>query len=151
MWRPHPRHAKVDPANPRCWGTDDRSGFVFNLEDLVLEFEWAGTQLINKHVLVGPQYVDEPNEQLRSISLPPDPPPILQARPEPYTLDEGLLPLTTEPGYAGDPGQVLRVDSVRPGTPPGPGESTVGKDPTAGENTTTYIGVEPDTSPDYSP
>jgi hypothetical protein len=61
-----------------------------------------------------------PQEQLRAIKLPPDPDPIINARPEPYTVDEGLMPLTTESAYPGDPGQVLR-------------------DPATGQ----YIGVEP--------
>lgn len=150
-YRPHPKRASVDPSNPRAWGTCDRSGFIHQWVNLVPEYAWEGTQLVNQNILVGPQFVDIPNEQFRSIRLPPDPPPILNARPEPYSVDEGLMPLTTEPGYPGDPGQVLRVDGVRPGTPPAPGESTVGKDPTAGEPDTVYIGVEIDTSTNYSP
>lgn len=145
-WRPHPKNATVDPTNPRAWGTCDRSGFIFNHEELQKEYQWAGTTLQDQHVLVGSPYVDEPAEFLRAIKLPPDPDPIIDARPEPYAIDEGLMPLTTESGYPGDPGQVVRVDGIRPGTPPAAGQSTVGKDPTAGENVTTYVGVETDTS-----
>lgn len=109
-WRPHPKHARVDPSNPQAWGTCDRSGFVHNLVDLVPEFEWAGTQLINKRFLVGRRFVDVPNETLRSIVLPPDPDPVINARPEPYSMDEGFMPLTTEPAYGGDPGATIRDD-----------------------------------------
>jgi hypothetical protein len=109
MWRPHPKHASVDPSNPRAWGTCDRSGFIHQHDQLVNEWMWAGTQLINTHVLVGQRFVDEPNEQFRVIRIPPDPDPILNARPEPYGVDEGLMPMTTESAYPGDPGQVLRT------------------------------------------
>lgn len=121
-YRPHPKHARTDPNNPLAWATDDRSGFLFNHEDLVPEFEWGGTNLIDKHVLVGPPYVDIPQEQLRAIVLPPDPDPIINARPEQYIIDEGLMPMVTEAGYPGDPGQVLRDGEgnyigVEPATP----------------------------------
>jgi hypothetical protein len=146
-WRPHPKYARTDPSNPQAWGTCDRSGFVHNLENLVQEYEWAGTTLMNKHVLVGERYVDEPNEQLRAIRIPEDPDPIINARPENYSIDEGLMPLTTEKAYPGDPGQVVRVDSIRPGTPFVLGQGILGGvDPLAGTPTTTYVGVETDTN-----
>lgn len=146
-WRPHPKHATVDPTNPRAWGTCDRSGFIFNHEDLEREYQWAGTTLQDQHILVGSPYSDVPSEFLRAIKLPPDPDPIINARPEPYSIDEGLMPLTTEPGYPGDPGQVVRVDSIRPGRVFTPGQSIMGGvDPLAGTPTTTYVGVEPDTT-----
>lgn len=102
-WRLHPNHARVDPTNPQAWGTCDRSGFIHNLADLKPEFEWAGTQLINKHFLVGDRFIDVPQEQLRTIKIPPDPDPVLNARPEPYAVDEFMnTPLYSEGG------QVLR-------------------------------------------
>src|SRR5580693_1043134 len=96
-WRPHPRRARVNPSHPEAWGTSDRDGHIRNLVDMQWQYEWAGTQLINKRILVGRDELDEPQEQLRSIKLPPDPDPIFNARPEPYGMDEGLLPLATEP------------------------------------------------------
>jgi hypothetical protein len=74
------------------------------------QYEWAGTQLINTGVLVGRDELDEPQEQLRAIKIPPDPDPVINARPEPYSMDEGLMPLTTEPAYGGDPGATVRSD-----------------------------------------
>ena len=87
-WRVHPRHAGTDPDNPRTWGTCDRSGFVHNLGDLRWDRQWAGNQLINKRFLVGPDYLDVPQEQLRTLVLPADPAPVFNARPENYVVDE---------------------------------------------------------------
>lgn len=121
-WRPHPKRARTNTRSPRCWGTCDRSGFVHNLEDLVPEYQWAGTKLMNQNILVGRRYVDEPQEQLRTIKIPRDPDPIINARPEPYSVDEGLMPLTTDPAYPGDSGEVIRDgDGNYIGVDPGDG------------------------------
>jgi|SRR5215831_7637353 len=107
-WRPHPKNAVVNPSNPRAWGTCDRSGFIHNLENLREEFDWAGTQLINKRFLVGQRFIDVPQEQLRTIKIPPDPDPVFNARPESYSMEEGLMPLATESARTGDPGATIR-------------------------------------------
>lgn len=86
--RPHPRRARTNPLSPRAWATDDRSGFVGNHQDLCWQYEWSGTGLINTRVLVYPDQLDIPQRQLGSIILPPDPPSILNARPEQYAIDE---------------------------------------------------------------
>lgn len=87
-WRPHPRHARTDPTSPRGWATDMRSGFVGNLENMVWQYEFRGLGLYNTQVLTLPEYADEPNRQLGSVILPPDPPGLLNARPEAYPADE---------------------------------------------------------------
>lgn len=87
-FRPHPKHAETNPDFPRAWATDDRSGFVSNLGNLRWEVQWAGNQLVKTGFLVGPDYLDKPQEQLRTLVLPADPPPIMNARVEPYTIDE---------------------------------------------------------------
>lgn len=106
--RPHPRRARTDPSAPRAWGTCDRSGFVANQKDLVWQMEWAGTQLINKRVLVAPDMLDKPQRQLGTIILPPDPVSIANARPEQYYVDEyanilfeTITPLSIEGGFSG--------------------------------------------------
>lgn len=86
--RPHPRRARTNPQSPRAWATDDRSGFVGNHQDLCWQFDWRGTQLINTRVLVYPDQLDTPQRQLGTIVLPPDPTPIMNARPEQYAIDE---------------------------------------------------------------
>src|SRR5215472_6812977 len=87
--RPHPRRASVNPRSPRGWGTCDRSGFITNHEKLAWQFDWRGAQLVNLKILVAPDMLDKPQRQLGTIILPPDPEPILNARPEPYTMEEG--------------------------------------------------------------
>lgn len=86
--RPHPRRASTNPSSPRAWGTDDRSGFVGNHENLCWQFDWAGTGLVNKRILVYPDELDVPQRQLGTIILPPDPAPVMNARPESYAIDE---------------------------------------------------------------
>lgn len=86
--RPHPRRARTDPRSPRAWGTSDRNGMIGNQENLVWQLEWAGLKLINTKVLVHPDEYDTPNRQLGSIIIPPDPPPVMNARPEQYAIDE---------------------------------------------------------------
>lgn len=106
-WRPHPKHAAVNPSSPRAWGTSDRNGFIGNLEDLRWQYDWAGTQMINKRILVHKDELDEPQEQLRAIKIPPDPDPVLNARPEPYSVDE----FQNTPLYA-ESGKVLRNETT---------------------------------------
>lgn len=109
-WRPHPKGAEVNPSFPRAWGTCDSCGFVLNHHKLQEQFQWAGTILQNTHFLVCERCLDVPNEALRTIVIPPDPPPIMNARVEQYDIDEGLMPLLTEPAYPGDPGSVIRTE-----------------------------------------
>jgi hypothetical protein len=89
--RPHPRRARTDPQSPRGWGTDDRSGFVGNHQNLQWQMEWGGLKLYNKRLLVYPDMYDTPQEQLRAIVIPPDPQPIMNARPEGYSFDESTF------------------------------------------------------------
>ena len=91
--RRHPRRARVDPASPRSWAADDRSGFIGNHENLCWQYEWAGSRLINTKILVFEDELDKPQRQLGTIILPPDPPPIINARPEQYDIDE--VPVST--------------------------------------------------------
>jgi len=92
--RIHPKRARVDTSSPRAWATSDRSGFVGNQENLRWQHQWAGTRLINTRVLVYEDEYDQPQEQLKTIILPPDPVGIRNARPEQYYVDEyaGILP-----------------------------------------------------------
>lgn len=79
---------EVDTDNPACFAICDRSGFRRNLKDLSWQMQWAGQALLNLRLLVRPESLDIPQEQLRTLILPPDPPPILNARPETFYIDE---------------------------------------------------------------
>ena len=87
-WRPHPKLTRTNPSSPRAWGTSDRSGFIGNQENLQWQHEWQGVRLVNLRFLVYPNEYDEPNRQLGTIILPPDPVSIMNARIEPYAVEE---------------------------------------------------------------
>jgi len=87
--RRRPRRAEVDPFWPRGWATSDRNGAVGNLANMKFQFEWRGPKLQNTRVLVHEDELDEPQRQLGSPALlGPDPPPLMNARPEQYAIDE---------------------------------------------------------------
>lgn len=97
--RPHPRRARTNSSAPEAWATSDRNGMISNHPDLMWQFDWQGTQLINKRILVSRDEYDTPQRQLGTIILPPDPVSIVQARPEPYPIDElweRMMELNTE-------------------------------------------------------
>lgn len=99
--RPHPRRARTNATSPEAWGSSDRNGMVNNQRDLMWQYDWSGTQLINKRILVSRDEYDEPQRQLGTIILPPDPVSIPNARPEPYPIDEvweRMMESSTEPG-----------------------------------------------------
>ena len=71
-----------------AWATSDRSGMISRHGEMRWQYDWAGTDLINKHVLVDINELDEPQRQLGGVIIPPDPPSVMNARPEPYAIDE---------------------------------------------------------------
>lgn len=86
--RKHPARARVNPRWPEAWATSDRSGFVGNHRDLRNQKEWAGFELVTLNELVYDFEYDIPQRQLGALILPPDPPPIDNARPEAYYIEE---------------------------------------------------------------
>jgi hypothetical protein len=96
-YRWKPRYAEVDADNPQAWATCDRCGFVWNLYRLTWQYDYRGTsQLQNIRILVCPPCYDTPNPQMAPVILPVDPPPIFNARPEPYTVDEASWLVTQD-------------------------------------------------------
>lgn len=87
--RPHGKYVAVSATNPEAQAQCDRCSFWRNRGDLVFQTQWAGQHLYNVQVLVcRDRCFDTPNEQLRTIILPPDPPPIINARPPNFTYEE---------------------------------------------------------------
>jgi len=82
-----PGRAEIDPFAPQAVGICDGCGFVHNLRSLNWQFEYAGTALIDKRLRKCAICLDKPNDQLRTIRLPPDPDPIFDARPENSDID----------------------------------------------------------------
>lgn len=94
-WRPHGR-AHVDPSSPRAFGCCDRCGFLYNFRDLTEQMQWAGSLKVSQNILVCDTCLDEASPFLRTLVLPADPPPIIDARVEPYALDEDDFRVTQD-------------------------------------------------------
>ena len=89
MARPHGKYAAVDASNPEAFAECDRCGFWYNRSKLVWQNAWAGTHLYSLGLLVcQDRCYDIPQEQLRTIILPPDPPPVINARPPNFEYEE---------------------------------------------------------------
>lgn len=86
-WRYHGR-AEVDPQRPEAWGVCDRCGIWYGLNDLNWQYQFAGVGLVNLNLLVCRPCMDIPQPQLTALIIPPDPEPIMDARPEYYSVDE---------------------------------------------------------------
>lgn len=85
--------AIFDPLNDTveaAFSTCDRCGLQYRHDDLVWQYDWRGNNMQNLMILVCKRTcVDEPFEFNRPIILPPDPMPILDARPGFYAAEEG--------------------------------------------------------------
>jgi hypothetical protein len=92
--------AKVSSRNPQAFAICDRCGFGYNHVDLRWQMDYAGAALINKRILVCSHCYDTPNEQLRAIVLPADPPPILNARLPDFKKAESNIRATSAPPTA---------------------------------------------------
>ena len=118
----YPGRAQIDPFAPQAIGICDRCGFQYNLRSLQWQQRWAGTNLINSNLLVCDRCLDIPNEQLRSIRLPPDPDPIMNARPENFAEAEknylNLRRLITKQSMFAASGEMTAQLEVRLGMVP---------------------------------
>lgn len=85
--RPHGR-ASVSLRNPRAFGICDRCGFLYNHNRLQWQYDYAGSGIINKRILVCNDCNDTPQSQLRAIVLPADPVPIQNPRVQDYAAAE---------------------------------------------------------------
>jgi len=84
-WRPH-GHVKVNARSPRAAGVCDRCGRIFQHNTLRFQFDFSGLRLQNLRILVcDAGCYDVPQRQLGAKILSPDPLPIFNARPEPFT------------------------------------------------------------------
>ena len=97
-YRWHPKNAETNADSPRSWGSCDRCGMIWNLDQLQWQYAYQGSQTPqNTRFLVCPRHLDQLNEQDSPNLLSPDPLPVYNARPEPYTLDEASW-LSTQDG-----------------------------------------------------
>jgi hypothetical protein len=86
-YRYHGR-ASVDPSSPRAFAVCDRCGRWDNQVNLKWQMQYAGPTLVNLRLLVCDSCLDTPQQQLRTVIIPADPPPVYNARPEPFVIDE---------------------------------------------------------------
>ena len=112
MSRPQSKYVKVDPTNPEAAGQCDRCSQWWQVRELIWQDYWAGQKLYNSQLLVCPHCYDTPNEQFRTIILPSDPPPILNARVPNFPYEEQTVRIIQfagprEPPYGAGP-QTLR-------------------------------------------
>lgn len=88
--RPHSRF-NVSRTNPEARGVCDRCGSHWQRSVLQFQFQWVGPTLRSLGSLVCPRCLDIPQEQLRTILIPPDPEPIRNPRTENYTADDAPI------------------------------------------------------------
>ncbi len=81
----------VNSEAPRARGVCDRCGQHWQHNKLTWQFEWVGPKLQNLRFLVCPECYDKPQQNIRTIVIPPDPIPIMNARPENYVQDDNPL------------------------------------------------------------
>lgn len=89
--------ARVSAKSPQAQGVCDRCGIWHTLVDLSWQFDWRGTNLANLWLRVCRRCLDTPQQQLRAITLPADPTPVWQPRPENFDAAE-IDYRTTVPG-----------------------------------------------------
>lgn len=88
--------ATISPTQPRARGVCDRCGMMYNHMDLRWQYDWRGFKMQNLRFLVCDTCYDsyQQNGQ-RTIILPADPVPIMNARPEYYVADDNPLSAIT--------------------------------------------------------
>ena len=100
-WHPSGR-ARVSASRPQALAICQRCQFTYNLVDLRPTLQWAGVKLQTYDFLVCRSCFDRPNEQLRTIIIPPDPMPVFNPRPERYTTIVPSFVATESSTFAGD-------------------------------------------------
>lgn len=74
--------ARTSSKTPQAHAICDRCGERVNHVDLKWQYDWRGASLANLRILVCGHCYDEPQQQLRAITLPADPVPIQNPRVE---------------------------------------------------------------------
>lgn len=84
----HPTgRAKVSSRSPSAQAVCDRCGFTYQRNKLKAQQQWAGMMLQTYNILVCQRCWDVPQIQLKTIIIPADPSPVLNPRPEQYTVE----------------------------------------------------------------
>lgn len=95
MSRRQGKYVNVDVAGPIAAAMCDRCGQLYNRTELAFQYQWAGSRLYNTGDLVCiRRCLDVPTDQLRVVILPPDPPPVLNARVPNFAYEEYISRIT---------------------------------------------------------
>lgn len=105
MSRRQSKYTVVDATDPQGAAQCDRCSRWWNANQLTWQYAWGGVQLYNIRVLVCPLCYDIPNEQLRTIILPPDPLPLKNPRVPYFAYNEQTVLLAE----SGAPSSVNRL------------------------------------------
>lgn len=102
-----PGRAAIDPGAPEAVGVCDRCGQLYNLRDLRYQPVYAGPNMLMTRLRVCTVTCwDEPNPQLKTIRIPPDPWPVSDPRVENFSVDEknflNLQKVITKPSMFND-------------------------------------------------
>lgn len=118
-WRPH-SHAYANPSAPSAWAQCDRCNQTYLHKSLTFQRQWAGPHLQNLFLLVCQRCLDTPQPQLKPRILPPDPVPIMNARPFNYVAADIDQRYTEDEGYRIDEdGEDRVVENVANNREPG--------------------------------
>lgn len=85
-WRFHSR-AWASITRPEAWGQCDRCNQTWLHRQLRFQKKWQGINLANLFILVCPVCYDKPQENIRTLIIPLDPVPIVNARRENYDME----------------------------------------------------------------
>lgn len=111
--------ARTSARSPQAHAICDRCGRRWNLVDLSWQFDWRGPILQNLRFLVCRPCYDQPQEQLRTIVLPADPVPVMNARVQDFRAAESDYRTTSAPPVIDPrtgipiPGKVYRATPER--------------------------------------
>lgn len=94
--------AAVSMRSPQAHAICDRCGFEYLHAQLSWQYQWSGVKLQNLRLLVCRECNDIPQPQLKTIVIPPDPLPILNARPEQYAVTVPSFIATQPVEFLGD-------------------------------------------------
>lgn len=90
----------------------ENCGFLYQLSDLRWQYEWAGSRLVNQRQLVCETCNDAPQEQLRTVVLPPDPDSLFNVRPANYVQDDNPLSVTGVSANFSQPSYGSRIGNL---------------------------------------
>lgn len=111
------QHARISARNPRSLARCQRCGRTKNRYALAPQFYWEGPELQNTNVYVCiDSCLDIPNEQLRTLVLPPDPVPIFMPQIEDYEQEITTFFVTEDltTYFTSEDGETLFVNEGSP-------------------------------------